>query len=51
LGLTELVQRASDHFDRAMAAQRAGDWARYGEEMRLVGELLRQLREAGAGGN
>ena len=44
-----LARQASEHFDLAMAAQRAGDWARYGEEMRLVGELLRQLSEAGGG--
>jgi len=44
-----LARQASEHYDLAMAAQRAGDWARYGEEMRLVGELLRQLSEAGGG--
>ena len=48
--IADLVRQASDHYDRAMAAQRAGDWATYGEEMQLVGELLRQLREAGGGG-
>jgi uncharacterized membrane protein (UPF0182 family) len=48
--VAELARQASEHFDLAMAAQRAGEWARYGEEMRLVGELLRQLREAGSGG-
>ncbi|UCD23331.1 MAG: UPF0182 family protein [Gemmatimonadota bacterium] len=48
--IADLVRQASNHYDRAMAAQRAGDWATYGEEMQLVGELLRQLREAGGGG-
>ena len=50
VSVADLVRQASDHYDRAMAAQRAGDWATYGEEMRLVGELLRQLRETGGGG-
>jgi uncharacterized membrane protein (UPF0182 family) len=50
----DLIRRASDAWERAMAAQRAGDWARYGEQMREVGELLRRLRgqqrETGAPG-
>jgi uncharacterized membrane protein (UPF0182 family) len=45
LGVTDLVREAADHYDRAIAAQRAGDWARYGEEIRIVGELVRRLRE------
>jgi uncharacterized protein len=40
-----LVQRADEHYRRAMDAQRAGDWARYGDEIRRLGEVLRQLRE------
>jgi len=44
--LADLVTRASDHYDRALAAQRAGDWALYGEEMRQVSVLLQQLRDA-----
>jgi hypothetical protein len=39
----EAVQRAVSHYERARAAQRADDWATYGEEMRLLGEALRQL--------
>jgi len=31
------------HYDRARAAQRADDWATYGEQMRLLGERLREL--------
>jgi len=50
-GLVELIQQASEHYDLALEAQRAGDWARYGVEMRRVGELLRQLRELGVGGD
>ena len=43
--LNELIAEAADHYDQALAAQRSGDWARYGDEMRRVGELLRQLRQ------
>jgi uncharacterized membrane protein (UPF0182 family) len=38
-----LTRRALDHYDRARAAQRADDWSAYGEEMRKLGEVLRQL--------
>lgn len=49
-GVAQLVRQAADHYEQAMAAQRAGDWARYGEEIRVVGELVRRLRElAGEG--
>lgn len=36
---------AQEHFDRAMAAQRAGDWATYGREINLVGEALRSAQK------
>jgi hypothetical protein len=49
--LRDLIDRAGRAYERAIEAQRSGDWARYGEEMRQVGELLRQLREAGVGGS
>ncbi|HEX7122550.1 MAG TPA: UPF0182 family protein, partial [Gemmatimonadaceae bacterium] len=39
----ELITRAREAYDRAMEAQRAGDWARYGSEIARLGELLRQL--------
>ncbi|MSR06144.1 MAG: UPF0182 family protein [Gemmatimonadetes bacterium] len=41
---TTLVRQAADHYDRAIAAQRVGDWATYGAEIARVGELLRRLR-------
>ena len=44
--LAELLRRASEHYERAREAQRADDWTRYGEEMRRLGEVLRQLRAA-----
>ena len=34
---------AYDHYRRALAAQREGDWARYGDEIRKVGEILESL--------
>jgi len=40
----DLIGQASEHYDRAIAAQRAGDWSTYGSEMQKVGELLRRLR-------
>jgi uncharacterized membrane protein (UPF0182 family) len=47
----QLAREASDAYQRAIAAQQTGDWARYGQEMRRVGELLTQLRETTGGGN
>jgi uncharacterized membrane protein (UPF0182 family) len=41
----ELVQRADAHYRRAIEAQRAGDWARYGDEINRLGDVLRQLQE------
>jgi hypothetical protein len=43
-----LVQQAVAHYERARAAQRADDWAAYGEEMRRLGEVLARLRGGGA---
>ncbi len=40
-----LAATAQGHYDRAVAAQRAGDWAKYGEELRLLGEVLGRMRE------
>jgi uncharacterized membrane protein (UPF0182 family) len=49
--VAQLAQEASDHYEQAMVAQRAGDWARYGEEIRIVGELVRRLQELAGPGN
>ena len=40
----DLTAEARAHYDRAIAAQRAGDWARYGEEIKLLGEVLERMR-------
>jgi uncharacterized membrane protein (UPF0182 family) len=38
-----LVARAREHYQRALQAQRDGNWALYGEEIRLLGETLQEL--------
>ncbi len=40
----DLIKQAKDHFDRAMSAQRRGDWALYGEEIRKLGEIFKSAR-------
>jgi hypothetical protein len=40
----ELSARALEHYRRAMQAQREGNWAVYGEEIRRLGEVLNQMR-------
>ena len=39
-----LAAEARQHYDNAVQAQRAGDWAKYGEELRLLGQALDRLR-------
>jgi uncharacterized protein len=39
------ARAAQAHFERAQEAQRAGDWARYGTELRELETTLRQLVE------
>jgi uncharacterized membrane protein (UPF0182 family) len=43
------VAEAWRRYQAAVAAQREGDWARYGEEIRRLGELLGRLEGAGQG--
>jgi uncharacterized membrane protein (UPF0182 family) len=40
---TALAGEARLHYDRAIEAQRAGDWAKYGDEIRLLGETIRRM--------
>jgi len=40
----DLIRQAQQHYDRAIAAQRAGDWATYGREIDQLGGILNQLR-------
>lgn len=43
-GTASLLQQAQSHYDRAISAQRAGDWATYGKEINALGAVLEQLR-------
>jgi uncharacterized membrane protein (UPF0182 family) len=42
--LAALAAEAQAHYDRAVAAQRGGDWATYGEELRQLGQILERMR-------
>ncbi|HET6444924.1 MAG TPA: UPF0182 family protein [candidate division Zixibacteria bacterium] len=43
--IESLVQEANDHFEAAEEAQRAGDWATYGRELKTLQDILVQLLE------
>jgi uncharacterized protein len=38
-----LAAQAREHYDRAIKAQREGNWALYGEEIKRLGEILEKL--------
>jgi uncharacterized membrane protein (UPF0182 family) len=38
-----LAEQAKQHYERALQAQREGDWARYGEEIKRLGAALDQM--------
>jgi uncharacterized membrane protein (UPF0182 family) len=40
----DLLRQAQTHYDRAIAAQRAGNWAEYGREIEQLGAAIRLLR-------
>jgi hypothetical protein len=42
---TALAIEARGHYDRAITAQRAGDWTKYGEELRLLGQTLEKMNQ------
>jgi uncharacterized protein len=42
--LGELAAAARDHYDRAVQAQRDGNWALYGEEIKKLADVLEQMR-------
>ncbi|QQS48806.1 MAG: UPF0182 family protein [Acidobacteriota bacterium] len=42
--LQQLHSQAWSHYERAIQAQKDGDWARYGEEIKQLGALLERLR-------
>jgi uncharacterized membrane protein (UPF0182 family) len=41
----QVAQQARDAYQRALEAQKAGDWAKYGEEIKRLGELLERLKQ------
>jgi uncharacterized membrane protein (UPF0182 family) len=41
----DLSAQAKKHFDRAMKAQRDGDWALYGQEIRKLGEIIDRMNK------
>jgi uncharacterized membrane protein (UPF0182 family) len=43
-GTTQLIDRAGEAYSRAVNAQRAGDWAKYGEELKKLGDALEELK-------
>ena len=42
----DLIREADDHYQRAISAQRSGDWATYGEEIKRLGEVIQRLKAA-----
>src|SRR4051794_27323280 len=46
-GFRALVGEANRHYETALQAQRDIDWARYGEEFKRLGEVLRRLSAGG----
>ena len=46
---SSLAAIARQHYDRAIEAQRNGDWAQYGEEIRQLGAVLARMSAAQAG--
>jgi uncharacterized membrane protein (UPF0182 family) len=43
-GLPTLAAEAQRHYERAVQAQRSGDWATYGDELRQLGQVLERMR-------
>lgn len=38
-----LAAQAKQHYDNALQAQRSGDWARYGEEIKKLGAVIEEM--------
>ena len=43
--IVTLAQQAQERYGRAMEAQRAGNWALYGEELERLGEVLQRMQD------
>jgi uncharacterized membrane protein (UPF0182 family) len=48
-GADGLIRELQARYERMIAAQKAGDWATYGEEQKALGELLDRLGARRAG--
>jgi uncharacterized membrane protein (UPF0182 family) len=46
--LQALAAMAQEHYQRAVQAQRDGNWALYGEEIKRLGETLEKMRKRGS---
>jgi uncharacterized protein len=46
IGSADPLQQAKEAYDRAVNAQRQGDWAKYGEEIKRLGGILSDLNRA-----
>ena len=44
--ITDLAAQARSHYDRAIQAQRDGNWALYGDELKALGEVLQRMQAA-----
>ncbi len=44
--VSALIERIQEHYDRMIAAQKAGDWAKYGEEQKAIGDALAKIEAA-----
>ncbi len=42
----DLIQQAKAAYDRAVQAQREGDWARYGAELKRLGAIIDELNQS-----
>jgi uncharacterized membrane protein (UPF0182 family) len=42
---TSLIRQAAEAYDRAVQAQRQGDWAAYGDELKRLGAILQDLQK------
>ena len=45
--ITSLINEAQRLYDASQSAQRGGDWAGYGENIRRLGEVLERMRGLG----
>jgi uncharacterized protein len=46
-----LIRQARESYDRAVQAQKQGDWAKYGEELKRLGAILESLNKNGRSGS